>query len=191
VLAAAVMLAAPAHAANETPVEESIVGRAYQPAALTVGRGQTVIWQNQSITHHTVTSTTGLFGSSSIAPGESYSVTFSNPGTFDYKCTIHPTMKGSVVVLDLAPGTIQLRLSARRTGRGVVAVAHIRAARSGPVSVQARTGGAWRTVARGTFDAQGEATLTLPRAAKSVLRAALPALLGQPQELSRTERSPA
>lgn len=185
------MLAGGAQAANETPVEVTMVGRAYQPTELTVGLGQTVVWQNRSITHHTVTSTTGLFESSSIAPGESYSLTFSKPGTFDYECTIHRTMKGSVVVLDLAPGTLQLRLSAHRTGHGVVAVAHIRAARSGLVLLEARGGGVWHTVAQGVLDSQGERELTLPRPAHRILRVALPAQFGQRQELSRTERSPA
>jgi plastocyanin len=190
-LAAVATLAGGARAANETPVEVTMVGRAYQPTELTVGLGQTVVWQNQSITHHTVTSTTKLFESSSIAPGESYSMVFSKPGTFDYECTIHPTMKGSVVVLDLPPRTLQLRLSARRTSHGAVTVVHIRAARSGPVLLQARGGGAWQTVARGTLGAQGQATLTLAQPAHRLLRVALPAQLGQPRELGRAERSPA
>ncbi len=190
-LAAGAVLAGGAQAAKETTVEVTMAGRAYQPTELTVGLGQTVVWKNLSLTHHTVTSTTGVFESSSISPRESYSVTFTKSGTFDYECLIHPTMKGSVVVLDLAPGTLQLRLSARRTGHGVVAVARVRAARSGPVLLQTRSGGVWQTVAHGTLSAQGEATLTLPRPDRRFLRAALPAHLGQPRLLSRTERSPA
>jgi plastocyanin len=191
VLAAVAVLVGGAQAAKETPVIVAMAGRAYQPAELTVGLGQTVVWQNQSITHHTVTSTTKLFESSSIAPSESYSVTFSNPGTFDYECTIHPTMKGSIVVLDLAPGTLQLRLSTRRTSHGAVAVAHIRAARSGPVLLQVHSRGAWQTVGRGTLNAQGQAAVTLTRPARRFLRVVLPAHLSQPRELSRAERSPA
>jgi plastocyanin len=190
-LAAAALPTVGAQAAQEAPVGVEIVGRAYQPSELTVGLGQTVNWQNRSITHHTVTSTAGVFESSSIGPGESYSVTFSKPGTFDYTCTIHPTMKGSVVVLALAPGTLQLRLSARHTSRGAVALAHISAARSGPVLLQARIGGAWRTVAHGTLDAEGQATLALSNPARRSLRVALPAQFGQPRELSRPERAPA
>ena len=193
VLATLALLAGGARAAQEAPVIVTMVGRAYQPSELTVGLGQTVVWANRSITHHTVTSTTGLFASSSIAPGESYSLTFSQAGTFDYTCTIHPTMKGEVVVLDLAPGTLTLRLTSRHTAHGALAVAHVRAARSGPVVLQVRddAGGAWRTVAHGTLDAQGRATIAVREPGHGTLRALLPAALGQPRELSRGERSPA
>jgi plastocyanin len=190
VLAFAAFLTGGAAAAEEPPVSVAMVGRAYQPGQLTVGLGQTVVWQNQSLTHHTVTSVAGLFDSGSIAPGAAYSMTFSHAGTFDYTCTIHPTMKGSIVVLDLAPGTLELRLSARHSASGVLAVAHVQAARSGTVLLQAGGGGSWHTVARGTLDAQGQATLTLAHPADRSLRVELAPGLGQPRELSRAERSP-
>ncbi len=191
VLAAVWLLSGDALATGETPVVVQTVGRAYLPVELTVGLGQTVVWQNRSITHHTVTSTSGLFESSSIAPGGSYSETFAKAGTFDYECLIHPGMKGSVVVLDLPAGKIELRLSVRRSAGTAVTVAHVSATRSGPVLLQARGGGGWKTVARGVLDTQGEATLTLARPDHRSLRVALPAELGQPQALSGAKRSPA
>lgn len=191
-LALAALLAGGAvQAAQEAPVEAAIVGRAYQPPALTVGLGQTVVWQNRSVTHHTVTSTVGQFDSGSISPGESYTLTFSKPGTFEYRCTIHPTMKGSVVVLDVAPGTLRVRVTAKRTGHGAEAVVRVQAARAGAVLLQARGKDAWQTVAHGQLDSAGEATLTLAHPARRLLRVALPATLGQPRQLSPAERSPA
>jgi plastocyanin len=190
VLTAATLAAGGAQAATEAPVGVPIVGRAYQPSQLTIAAGQTVVWQNRSITHHTVTSTTGLFNSTSISPGASYSLTFSDPGTFNYECTIHPGMRGSVTVLAVPAATLQLRLSGRRTGRGTAAVAHVLAARSGPVLLQARRGGAWRTVARGTLDAQGVATIVLANPAHRTLRVELPAQLGRPLQVSAGKRSP-
>jgi plastocyanin len=56
-LAAGAVLAGGAQAAKETTVEVTMAGRAYQPTELTVGLGQTVVWKNLSLTHHTVTST--------------------------------------------------------------------------------------------------------------------------------------
>ena len=52
---------------------------------------------------HTATSTTGAFDSGDIAQGESFSVTFTTPGTYDYFCTPHPTMTGQIVVQAAAP----------------------------------------------------------------------------------------
>jgi plastocyanin len=175
-----------AAAATGPAVSVPIVGPAYQPGQLTVGVGQKVVWQNHTHSHHTVTSVVGLFNSGPLSPGSTYSITFTHPGVFRYKCLIHPTMKGTVVVLDLAPGTLRLRLSAR----GGVAVAHVQAARSGPVQLQASSGSSWLTVASGRLDTQGQATLILANPAHRSLRVELPAALGQPRELSRAERSP-
>ena len=52
---------------------------------------------------HTATSTTGAFDSGDLAQGESFSVTFTTPGTYDYFCTPHPTMTGQIVVQAAAP----------------------------------------------------------------------------------------
>ncbi len=78
----------------------SISGFAFHPAAQTVKVGSTVRWTNdQQGSPHTVTSDKkGLFDSGTLQPGSGYSFTFSSPGTFTYHCSIHPSMKGTVVV---------------------------------------------------------------------------------------------
>jgi plastocyanin len=50
---------------------------------------------------HTVTSTdlAPAFDSGGVAPGTSYSFTFSNAGSFPYTCSIHPTMTGTITVM--------------------------------------------------------------------------------------------
>jgi plastocyanin len=71
----------------------------FSPANFTVKVGKSVTWSNGDGSTHTVTSTTsGLFDSGSIPSGGTYSHTFSQPGTYQYYCTIHPWMKGTIVV---------------------------------------------------------------------------------------------
>ncbi len=71
---------------------------AFSPATLTVKVGTTVTWTNKDPATHTVTSDTGVFESGNLAASASYSYVFSKAGTFNYHCSIHPSMKGSVVV---------------------------------------------------------------------------------------------
>jgi plastocyanin len=72
---------------------------AFSPVTLTISNGQTVTWTNMDSVSHTVTSTTGVFDSGPISPGQTFSYTFNNAGTFEYSCTIHPTMQhGKVIV---------------------------------------------------------------------------------------------
>ena len=77
----------------------------YEPPTLTVPTGTTVTWKNSDSTLHTVTSgsaESGVsgteFDSSYMAGGKTFQHTFSSAGTFDYYCTLHPFMKGQVVV---------------------------------------------------------------------------------------------
>ena len=74
---------------------------AFSPATLTVPSGTTVTWTNNDSPTHTITSDAGDpvdFSSGSLAPGASYQFTFTTPGTYAYHCSIHPSMKGTVVV---------------------------------------------------------------------------------------------
>jgi plastocyanin len=71
----------------------------FTPTEINVEVGDTVIWTNNDSTKHTVTSVAaGGLNSGELAPGESYQKTFTESGTFEYKCSIHPSMTGRVVV---------------------------------------------------------------------------------------------
>lgn len=74
----------------------SIAGFAFSPAALTVKVGDTVTWTNNDSTTHTVTGPD--FESGPLAPGKTFSHKFTAAGTFDYHCSIHPNMTGSITV---------------------------------------------------------------------------------------------
>jgi plastocyanin len=80
-------------------------GKNFVPDTLPVSKGTTVTWMNEDTTLHTVTSGTPEggnsgteFDSSYIAAGKTFEHTFNTAGTFDYYCTLHPFMKGKIVV---------------------------------------------------------------------------------------------
>ena len=75
----------------------AIDGTAYALPTLTVARGTTVTWENRDPFPHTVTSA-GHFDSGSIPAGARWRYVASKRGTFDYICTLHPNMKGVLVV---------------------------------------------------------------------------------------------
>jgi len=79
-----------------------IMNFAFSPADITVKKGTKVTWTNNDSTTHTVTENDGKNGPSApeMAPGSSYSFTYSETGTFRYHCTIHPDMIGTVTVTE-------------------------------------------------------------------------------------------
>src|SRR5438309_317472 len=66
----------------------------YLPSNFTTTAGKTVTWANKDSTTHTVTSTTGLFDSGILNPGQTYSHAFAQAGVYGYYCTLHSWMKG-------------------------------------------------------------------------------------------------
>lgn len=84
--------------------EITIEGFAYSPEELTVSVGTTVVWTNRQSVAHTVTAGTpdapnpDLFDSGNLNEDDKFSFTFDEAGSFDYHCTIHPSMQGTIVV---------------------------------------------------------------------------------------------
>ncbi|BBX40087.1 hypothetical protein MSIM_15380 [Mycobacterium simiae] len=76
----------------------AIDGFAFVPAALTVKAGTSVTWTNRDEEPHTVAATDGAFHSPGMGTGATFTHTFATAGTFDYVCSIHPMMHGTVVV---------------------------------------------------------------------------------------------
>jgi len=85
-------------AAKSEKVE--IVEFAYQPDPVVVQVGGKVIWQNQDTAPHTATADDGSFDTGTIEKGKLGSATFKEAGTFTYFCEIHPTMHGTVEVVE-------------------------------------------------------------------------------------------
>ena len=87
-------------AAADKPATHTVVieGLKFMPEALTVRRGDTVIWINKDPYPHTATAA-GVFDSRSLAEGQSWKYAATEPGQHPYLCTFHPNMKGTLRVL--------------------------------------------------------------------------------------------
>jgi len=75
----------------------------YDPQVIDVTVGTTIAWDNSDNTVHTVTSgqvpeADGLFDSEMMSAGDSFEFTFTEIGSYDYYCTFHPWMVGTVNV---------------------------------------------------------------------------------------------
>jgi len=70
----------------------------FDPATLTVPVGSTVTWTNKDEEPHTIAAKDGSFHSPTLDTKGTYSFTFTKPGSYDYICSIHPFMTGTVVV---------------------------------------------------------------------------------------------
>jgi plastocyanin len=90
-------------AAAEAPVAVAaggttvaMAGLAFQPETLTVRKGATVVFDNDDTAPHTVTARSGGVDSGVIDPGKRFSLVASE--SFDYVCSIHPSMTAKLVV---------------------------------------------------------------------------------------------
>ncbi|RDU96849.1 cupredoxin domain-containing protein [Trinickia dinghuensis] len=92
--AAFALSALPAHAAKRVIVIENMQ---FAPANVTVKAGDEVTWDNKDLVAHTATAK-GAFDSHSIAPGGSWTYMARTPGRYAYGCSLHPTMKATLVV---------------------------------------------------------------------------------------------
>jgi plastocyanin len=102
---AATLPAASARAAEtEVKIEVKIDNFAFAPQRIVVQAGTTVNWTNADDAPHTIVSTTKLFKSSALDTEDKFSFTFATPGTYDYFCSLHPHMTGTVVVEAAAAG---------------------------------------------------------------------------------------
>ena len=70
----------------------------YSPAMLVVAPGTTVTWKNGDDSPHSVREKGGKFKSAALDTDDTFSQTFAAPGEFDYVCSIHPYMRGKIVV---------------------------------------------------------------------------------------------
>jgi plastocyanin len=79
--------------------EVTMEGIQFEPAELTVAVGDTVTWTNNDSTGHDVAGDDFDSGESGgMAEGDTFEHTFDEAGTFDYVCTEHPGMEGTVTV---------------------------------------------------------------------------------------------
>jgi len=92
------VVAVAAQAFGGRSVDVGIKEFKFAPVALEVPRGTTVTWVNHDEETHTITSTTGAFASPGLGNDETFTQTFSRPGSYEYFCALHPKMRATVIV---------------------------------------------------------------------------------------------
>ena len=75
-----------------------ITGFAFVPARVTVAIGDTLTWANEDIVPHTATAAKGAWDSGTIAAKGRWTLVVRAGGRVDYRCALHPSMTGTVVV---------------------------------------------------------------------------------------------
>jgi plastocyanin len=101
VVAAAVLLgtaAFPNAAVATTAQTVEIKDFAFKPAVLNVAAGDTVKFLNHDQEAHTVVAQNGAFKSDGLDTNDQWTVRLTKPGKYPYFCSLHPYMKGTIVV---------------------------------------------------------------------------------------------
>ncbi|BFG79911.1 hypothetical protein PTKU46_79450 [Paraburkholderia terrae] len=85
---------------DESPRHHVIIieGMRFNPATLTVHRGDRITWVNKDLFPHTATANSKAFDSHSVASNASWSYTAHRSGSYAYVCRFHPTMHGNLIV---------------------------------------------------------------------------------------------
>lgn len=75
---------------------------AFNPSTLNIKVGTKITWINKDSSQHKIVSASNEVGPSSsvLNQNDTYSYTFEKAGTFEYKCSFHPSMTGSIVVTE-------------------------------------------------------------------------------------------
>jgi plastocyanin len=77
----------------------SVKDFAFNPGTISVAVGTTITWTNDETgVAHTTTSDDDVWSSGTLQPGDDFTTTFAEPGTFTYFCSIHPSMTATIVV---------------------------------------------------------------------------------------------
>jgi plastocyanin len=93
-LAGAAVMAAPAGVEEAVKIDNFT----FTPQRVTVKAGTTVTWTNQDDIPHTVASATKAFRSKALDTDDKFSFTFTTAGVYEYFCSLHPHMTGTIVV---------------------------------------------------------------------------------------------
>jgi plastocyanin len=78
----------------------------FDPPRLTVKAGTSVTWYNEDDIPHTVVASGKSFRSKTLDTDDKYTFTFMTPGAYEYFCSLHPHMTGTIVV-EAASGAAQ------------------------------------------------------------------------------------
>jgi LPXTG-motif cell wall-anchored protein len=90
----------------------------FSPKSVTIDVGDAVTWTNEDDVEHSATAEDGSFDTGTFGNGKSRSQTFDTAGTFQYICTPHPFMKGTINVNAAAGGGSSSGESGSDSGSG-------------------------------------------------------------------------
>ena len=97
------------HGTGEGEARVAVQDFAFAPATVTIAAGTSVVWEvRKDPEQHTVTPVeVGSFtGSGQLFAGDDYAARFTDPGRYDYVCSLHPFMTGTVIVEAVATATV-------------------------------------------------------------------------------------
>jgi plastocyanin len=80
-----------------------VTNSCYSPSEILINSGDSITWLNGDTAFHSVTSgfydaPNNIFDSGYLDPKESFTFFFEDIGKYDYFCTLHPWMKGQIIV---------------------------------------------------------------------------------------------
>jgi amicyanin len=84
--------------AQNAPSAVAIDNFTFNPQRLTIKAGTTVAWTNKDDIPHAIAAVNKQFKSKALDTDDAYSFTFATPGTYEYFCSLHPHMTGTIVV---------------------------------------------------------------------------------------------
>ena len=84
--------------AQNAPSTVAIDNFTFNPQQLTIKAGTTVTWTNKDDIPHAIAAVNKQFKSKALDTDDAYSFTFATPGTYEYFCSLHPHMTGTIVV---------------------------------------------------------------------------------------------
>src|SRR4051812_33892084 len=90
------LAAGPQKDKNETTV--TIKNSSFLPGDIKIRVGETVTWVNADDRDHTVSGDS--LKSGNIKPGRTFSQSFTKAGTYNYGCSYHPRMRGTITVTE-------------------------------------------------------------------------------------------
>jgi plastocyanin len=211
-LLAAAVAAGMASPAAHAKATVQIVNLHYKPTPLTVAVGETVTWKNEGFIPHTVTG--AELDSGRIRGGGEFSYTFTKPGTFEYRCTIHPSMHGKVIVQGEASGgmkgmsgheehpslppttptgaaqvSLHLGKASSRHGVRSVSVSSSRPGEQVLLQVYSREHFSWIDIAHATLGADGKAIFKLRPRLHRQLRVVVLGAAGEAPSISKILRT--
>lgn len=156
-------------------------GRYFEPSDLVAVVGDTVTWRNVDSSTHNIEADDGSFASGDLAPGATFSFTFSRAGAYPYQCTIHNFMTGRVDVfgLSLSPPGAPVQARSRAVLHGLAPAGAVRVAIE-----QREADGSYRTLRIVRPAPDGSFRVVVSPAAPSTYRARVEELVSEPVKIA-------